>query len=200
MPTLGFLKKKRTREANRDSTSSSQPTSPVTPSATKTFEQAFQDANKPAATKTLPAMSHPRAEAPQAGATPYQPSTGSDVPVTTYAANPAAAPVQQQPPQLAQVSAPVSTPSPGTTDTQHLPTISNLINPASAHTGGDAYQKAPGNPPTYAAAPAAGAQVQPPSQPQTHALPSLPQAQPPQQPPQQQVPQQAVYGHLFDDF
>ncbi|KAI3400947.1 hypothetical protein diail_1155 [Diaporthe ilicicola] len=110
MPSLGFLKKKRTREADPSSTAS-QPTSPITPTTARSFDNS-----------TLPTSpsSTQSAEPPQKVAPAPRPlSEGAKV-----AMNPAAA-------HLAapyNVTPPAHSPSPGT-DPQNLPSIANLINP-----------------------------------------------------------------------
>src|SRR3569833_2390214 len=110
MPTLGFLKKKRTREGNTDPSANSQPSSHVTTTPAKPFEQSFDPA----------AQSHPSAAAPglsHAGSAVRQDE------ITAAAAAMIPVSVQQAP-----FSPPAPTPSPGS-EPQNLPSISNLINP-----------------------------------------------------------------------
>ncbi|TLD33248.1 hypothetical protein PspLS_00465 [Pyricularia sp. CBS 133598] len=118
MPSLGFLKKKRTRDGNNDN--SSQPTSPVTPTAAQSFEQAQ-------ALGTPSAINNSQAHAQQQSYSVPQPgySVGTEV--------------QAQQPQMNSISQhqqqafapPAHTPSPGTMDPQqNLPSISNLMNPS----------------------------------------------------------------------
>jgi protein kinase A len=109
MPNLGFLnlKKKRTREGNPDPSSSSQPTSPVTPSTSKPFDNG-----------AVPIAASLQSPAPQPIAQPAQalkPETTA-VEAETQAMNPVA------------VHPPAYVPA-HSTDAQNLPTISNLINP-----------------------------------------------------------------------
>ncbi|KAH9887470.1 Pkinase-domain-containing protein [Xylariomycetidae sp. FL2044] len=129
MPTLGFLKKKRTREDKSDH-SSSQPASPVTP-ITPTSARPF-DSNSLATTPTqsthpsTSAHSHSQSQShtqpilqvnstSQSNETPA--SAGGGFQMNPTAAQPAA-PYGIQP-----------TPSPGQTSTpQNLPSINNLIN------------------------------------------------------------------------
>lgn len=149
MPSLGFLKKKRTREAHPDPPSSSQPTSPVTPTATKTFEQAFRSSNSIASTisastttASTTAVSTTTASTastvPRSGAVPH-PADQSDR--ATGRASSSAVPVMASTPVLqhAQPASPASMLSPGA-DTQNLPTISNLINAPHADGAVQSYQ------------------------------------------------------------
>ena len=202
MPSLGFLKKKRTRDANPDSTSGSQPTSPVTPTATKTFEQAFQPSNSIASVASASSTSAPvasisgsqssaaRQQRAQTESTPASVSAekaappGPDLkPVTSATMD---STQQQQAHNMVPVNPPASTPSPGT-DIQNLPTISNLINPSNNSQPNQAYQQTLANPPTYSAVPTTVAGTQVPGQPQ------LLQQQQFQQQQQQQQQQQAAF-------
>jgi protein kinase A len=118
MPSLGFLKKKRTREANPgSSTAGSLPTSPVTPTASKALEQhhipaAVHSSGFPAASQPGPGLGH-----------------GEDAAMNS---------LQHQ----AQFAPPVPTPSPGT-EPQNLPSISNLINPPLQDGHAQPYQQQP---------------------------------------------------------
>ena len=131
MPTLGFLKKKRTREATSDPSSTSNPTSPVTPAHNKTFESVNTAAGANQCATTLP---HSVAHQPP----PPPPSQSGPSPVTIRNDD-KAVPAEKSPMNTQSVQhpypAPQHTPSPGT-DPQNLPSISNLINPAQ----NDAYQ------------------------------------------------------------
>ncbi|KAI1151375.1 Pkinase-domain-containing protein [Nemania diffusa] len=113
MPTLGFLKKKRTREDKSDP-SSSQPTSPITP---VTPTRGFESFN------TIPSKSTSKTSAP----TPSQPTSQSkEVPVS------AGGGPQMNPPAVHHQPVPYGiqqSPSPGHIVTPHnLPSINNLIN------------------------------------------------------------------------
>jgi protein kinase A len=197
MPSLGFLKKKRTRDANPDSTSGSQPTSPVTPTATKTFEQAFQQPSNSIASVTSAASTTTEpivAAASLQSSVPRQPgsqpesapasvlTTKAPVPASTPGLVPVpAATMDSTQPDQAQIlvpaNRPVSTPSPGT-EVQNLPSISHLINASHNGQDGQAYQQVPTNPPAYSAVPTTTADSQPQSQ--------IPQKQPQVQQQQQQ--------------
>ncbi|KAL1894164.1 cAMP-dependent protein kinase catalytic subunit [Sporothrix stenoceras] len=199
MPSLGFLKKKRTRDANPDSTSGSQPTSPVTPTATKTFEQAFQQPSnsiasvasaastttQPIAATTGSQSSAVRQQAPQPESAPASVSTAkAPVPAPTVVPAPAATMDSTQPHQaqnLVPANPPVSTPSPGT-EVQNLPSISNLINPSHNGQDGQTYQQVPTNPPAYSTVPQTTADSQA-------------QSQVPQKQPQAQQQQHHVVPH-----
>ncbi|ERS97219.1 AGC/PKA protein kinase [Sporothrix schenckii ATCC 58251] len=205
MPSLGFLKKKRTRDANPDSTSGSQPTSPVTPTATKTFEQAFQQPSNSiasvasaASTTTQPiAAATAGSQSSQQGLHPESaPASVSTAkgPAPAPALVPApAAPTmdstqQHQAQNLVPVNLPMSTPSPGT-EVPNLPSISNLINPShNGQTAQQTYQQGPTNPPSYSTVPTTTADSQTPA---TQVPQKLPQAQ--QQ--QQQAQQAALHPH-----
>ncbi|KAI0867703.1 Pkinase-domain-containing protein [Hypoxylon argillaceum] len=113
MPTLGFLKKKRTREDKSDP-SSSQPTSPITP---VTPTRGFESFN------TIPSKSTSKTSAP----TQSQPTSQSkEVPVS------AGGGPQMNPPAVHHQPVPYGiqqSPSPGHIVTPHnLPSINNLIN------------------------------------------------------------------------
>jgi protein kinase A len=114
MPTLpGFLtlKKKKTREGNTDSSLPSNPTSPVTPTAAKAFDQ--QTVPLPA---PQPVAAQAQSLAAAVGRPDTQPQAADSNIMNTL-------PVQQA------FSPPQHTPSPGTELQQNLPHISNLINP-----------------------------------------------------------------------
>ncbi|KAI0408743.1 Pkinase-domain-containing protein [Xylaria palmicola] len=111
MPTLGFLKKKRTREDKTDP--SSQPTSPVTPlTPTRPFESFNTAPSKPVPNTSGPAQPQPTNQSNEAST-----SAGGGAQM-----NPPA--VHQAAPYGIQQS-----PSPGHMAPQHnLPSINNLIN------------------------------------------------------------------------
>ncbi|KAI0395289.1 Pkinase-domain-containing protein [Xylariaceae sp. FL0594] len=117
MPSLGFLKKKRTREDKTDP-SSSQPTSPVTPS-TPTSSRAFESF------ATVPSIASSHTSAPTASQSSILPSQSKESAVSAggepqmnLSATQQAAPYGLQP-----------TPSPGQVVMPHnLPSINNLIN------------------------------------------------------------------------
>lgn len=114
MPTLGFLKKKRTKESSgpKDSPSSSQATSPVTPTTSRTLDNSIASVSTQS---TVPQAQAPltdtiKEESP-AVADEQQPMTqGVAHHQQTYAASPHT----------------VGTPVP---EQQNLPSINNLINP-----------------------------------------------------------------------
>ncbi|KAK1765666.1 camp-dependent protein kinase catalytic subunit [Phialemonium atrogriseum] len=106
MPTLGFLKKKRTREGNSDPSSTSQPTSPVTPTSNKSFN---------------PTISSQQSAASQATSQPSTTNTQDSRAETAEKQPMNNLPVQQP------VVPPQQTPSPGS-EPQNLPSILNLIN------------------------------------------------------------------------
>ena len=116
MPTLGFLKKKRTRESAgpNDPTSptatSNQPGSPITPTSSRGFDNSI-DSHSTQTTATSQATT--QASAVKNEETPV--AVGEHQPMSQRGAAP-----QQEPSQT-------QSPSPGTG--QNLPTINNLINP-----------------------------------------------------------------------
>lgn len=116
MPTLGFLKKKRTKESSgsKDSPSSSQATSPITPTNSRGFDNPIASISSTPAAPQAQAASQSTASTNQespAGAGEQQPMTqGIAHQQQTYAASPhntGASPAEQQ----------------------NLPSINNLINP-----------------------------------------------------------------------
>ncbi|KAI0816452.1 Pkinase-domain-containing protein [Xylaria sp. FL0064] len=141
MPTLGFLKKKRTREDKNDP-SSSQPTSPVTPvTPTRTFESFNTIPSKSTSNNSTLTQSQSTS---QSNETPVSAGGGTQM-------NPPA--VHQAVPYGVQQS-----PSPGHMVTPHnLPSINNLINlpQTDGHHGTPPQQpqaqvQAPAQVPTYA--------------------------------------------------
>ncbi|OTB06049.1 hypothetical protein M426DRAFT_72603 [Hypoxylon sp. CI-4A] len=117
MPTLGFLKKKRTKEEKPDP-SSSQPTSPVTP-ITPTSSRTFGSSSL----TTIP--THSTASTSIASRSQSTVQTSQEAPVSSGGA-------PQMNPQAAHQVSPYGlqpTPSPAHTGTpQNLPSINNLIN------------------------------------------------------------------------
>ncbi|KAM7197714.1 camp-dependent protein kinase type 2 [Rhypophila sp. PSN 637] len=109
MPSLGFLKKKRTREGNTDHSAPSNPTSPVTPTTSRSWDQNPQ--NPGALTSPNASGAHQQSQ-PTATAPASQ-----DAPPDSM--NKVSAQQSYPPPQ--------PTPSPGT-DPQNLPSISNIVN------------------------------------------------------------------------
>ncbi|KAK5664128.1 hypothetical protein OQA88_343 [Cercophora sp. LCS_1] len=111
MPSLGFLKKKKTREEKPDLASPSNPTSPVTPTTAKGFEQTVIPLAPSISTVSqAPSVSTTISKQDTQPGVPDQ-STMNSLPI-------------QQPPFIPQ-----HTPSPGTDVAQNYPHISNLINP-----------------------------------------------------------------------
>ena len=188
MPSLGFLKKKRTRDQHSDP-SSSQPNSPVTPTASKNFEsssapapQAHSSGASATSTSQLgPATSQGQSQQSQ------QSQQGSPADINQMHNPHLQHPYVSTPPQ--------PTPSPGT-EPQNLPRIANLINPPQ-HDGSSqqSYQQQIGS--KFPAPPAnngaVGSQQYPStmSQPQHQQQPQQPQQTQPQQQ-QQQQPQQQI--------
>lgn len=169
MLNLGFLKKKRTRGASSDSTSASQPTSPVTPTGTKSSERAFKPSYPttkvaPAASTTVPAapasQAQPSASHQQAAhtdSTPISTSTKAAAPGPSSVLAPSAnmdVAQQYQTHKTVPANPPASTPSPGT-DIQNLPSISSLINPSHIDQQQHHNQQAPANPTAYLEKPTA---------------------------------------------
>lgn len=120
MPTLGFLKKKRTRESpgQKDlaspTSTSSQATSPITPTSSRGFDNSIASISTQSTTpQTQNASSAPAQQEVPAAAGEQQPMTQG----VSY---------QQQ----ASVAGQYQDIKPAAnTDTQNLPTINNLINP-----------------------------------------------------------------------
>ncbi|KAI8626861.1 Pkinase-domain-containing protein [Xylariaceae sp. FL1651] len=114
MPTLGFLKKKRTREDKTDP-SSSQPTSPVTPvtpTSSRAFESFTTNLSKSTSNTSFLTQSQSTTQSKETPA-----SAGGGPQMNPPAVHPAAPYGIQH------------TPSPGQTATPHnLPSINNLIN------------------------------------------------------------------------
>ncbi|KAF6844915.1 cAMP-dependent protein kinase type 2 [Colletotrichum musicola] len=177
MPTLGFLKKKRTREANQDPQGSSLPTSPVTPTSSKPFESSIST--------TLSSNSHPPSQPGGPGHKQQEDSASGAAkqqmyPVTVHPPPNQSAPHQPHYNQQGDQQ-------------QNLPSISNLINPPQ-HDGasnGHNYLAQPSqNPPTNPSPGTDPARLQ-----QQQAQSMLHPPQQPQQPQQQQhQPQHQQHG------
>lgn len=120
MPTLGFLKKKRTREDKTDPSPPSNPTSPVTPTAARPFEGAVP------LSQQISAASQQSSYSTTSTKRDFQPELAD----SSAAMN--SLPVQQQP------YPPQPTPSPGT-EQPNLPRIANLIHPSHQHDNGGSY-------------------------------------------------------------
>ncbi|KAH8737934.1 kinase-like domain-containing protein [Ilyonectria robusta] len=150
MPSLGFLKKKRTREGNSDP-SSSNPTSPVTPTSSTSFirsasisrpfssllpRSSTTSTSSPVAAST--AQTH--AQAPASAGTAPQPQTQSHPYPSAPAHQTAATEAERQQMNSVNVLAP-SYPagSPNPHDPQNLPSISNLINPPQHDSAANSY-------------------------------------------------------------
>lgn len=134
MPSLGFLKKKRTREQNSDPSNSSQPNSPVTPTAPKTFE--------PNPVPTLQTQTSAGSATSQLGPAIQQgQSNQSQQSHHSQQGEPADKPsMHNSHLQHPYVSPPQPTPSPGT-QPQNLPRIANLINPPQQDDSSQSYQQ-----------------------------------------------------------
>ncbi|KAK3322431.1 cAMP dependent protein kinase A catalytic subunit [Apodospora peruviana] len=172
MPTLGFLKKKRTREGNTDPSPPSNPTSPVTPTAARTFDQLPSSHSTASQQQQQQLQPHSTSRPGTAGPARQDPQSDQ---MNTLPAHQAF-----QPPQ--------PTPSPGT-DPQNLPSISNLINPPQ-HNDVTAYQQQIST--RYAPSPANGGSTGPPSQSAAMALPQQQQSLPLASQPQPQAPQDQI--------
>ncbi|KAL0473661.1 NCU06240-like protein [Neurospora intermedia] len=120
LPSLGFLKKKRTKEGNTDPSSTSHPTSPVTPTSVSSLDR----------NSIQSSIARISSHSSASQATSQSVATGTTTIDTTHMptllphenpVNMNTLPVQQHayPPQ--------HTPSPGAAEQQNLPSISNLI-------------------------------------------------------------------------
>jgi protein kinase A len=113
MPTLGFLKKKRTRESpgqkdlNSPTSTSSQPTSPITPTSSRGFDNSIASVSTQSTAPQTLSTSQPAAPPNQSSPT----AVGEQQPMTQG--------LTQQQQQARPVPA----------EQQNLPTINNLINP-----------------------------------------------------------------------
>ncbi|KAL0931703.1 camp-dependent protein kinase catalytic subunit [Colletotrichum truncatum] len=117
MPTLGFLKKKRTREANQDPQGASLPTSPVTPTSSKPFDSSIST--------TLSSLSS-NSQAPSHGGTGQKPQ--QDPASSDAAKNQQMYPVSVHPPPNQSAPHQPHHNQQGEPQ-QNLPSINNLINP-----------------------------------------------------------------------
>lgn len=119
MPTLGFLKKKRTRESpgQNDVTSptsaSSQPTSPITPTSSRGFDNSIASVS----TQSTAPQSQPVSQPAPPGKT-ENPTTVGEQPTMQRVAQP----------QPSNQGTYAQSPSPAA-EQQNLPTINNIINP-----------------------------------------------------------------------
>ncbi|KAJ0285831.1 cAMP-dependent protein kinase catalytic subunit [Colletotrichum noveboracense] len=112
MPTLGFLKKKRTREGNQDSQGASLPTSPVTPTSSKPFDSSIST--------TLSSLSSNGQGQKQEDSASFEAAKHQQMyPVTVHPPNQSAT---HQPHYD-------NNNNNNQADQQNLPSISNLINP-----------------------------------------------------------------------
>ncbi|KAK0753399.1 camp-dependent protein kinase catalytic subunit [Schizothecium vesticola] len=118
MPTLGFLKKKRTREDKTDPSPPSNPTSPVTPTAARPFEGSVP------LSQQISAASQQSSYSTTSTKRDLQPELADSSAMNSL-------PVQQAYP-------PQPTPSPGT-EQPNLPRIANLIHPSHQHDNGGSY-------------------------------------------------------------
>ncbi|KAF4989984.1 hypothetical protein FGRMN_8758 [Fusarium graminum] len=160
MPSLGFLKKKRTREGNSDPSASS-PTSPITPttSRSKSISKAFHlpRNNRHSTSAPTAQPTNAQQEQPQQQQQQQQPDHTQQGAVPP--ANQASAPNQQtagatdnQPPgDMSAIN--LHQPSYGGHDHQNLPSINNLINPPQQqhNAQGNSYNNAQANPQFLAA-------------------------------------------------
>jgi protein kinase A len=122
MPTLGFLKKKRTRESpgQKDlaspTSTSSQATSPITPTSSRGFTDSIASVSTQSTAPQIPSSSQPSAPAQE------------EVPTTVGAQQPMTQGVSYQ--QQASAPGQYQDIKPAANiDHQNLPTINNLINP-----------------------------------------------------------------------
>lgn len=158
MPTLGFLKKKRTRESPGQNdlasptSTSSQPTSPITPTSSRGFENSITSVSTQSTAPTAESISK------------TEPSTKSEAPTVV---SEKAAMTQSAIHQMHNTHGGYI-PSPALPDHQNLPSINTLINPP--QNDGATQTKASGQNPT---APANGGARTPtnPSHPIAHAAP-----------------------------
>jgi hypothetical protein len=121
MPTLGFLKKKRTKESpgSKDSPSSSQVTSPITPTTSRGFDNSIASASS---TSTAPqAQSAPQSTAPSTA------PTNKETPATAGEQQPMTQGVAHH--QQTYAASPHTTGDPLPAEQQNLPSINSLINP-----------------------------------------------------------------------
>ncbi|OIW32967.1 camp-dependent protein kinase catalytic subunit [Coniochaeta ligniaria NRRL 30616] len=143
MPSLGFLKKKRTRDQNSDPSNTSQPNSPVTPTASKNFDSSAVPALQTQSTAASATSTSQLGPAIHQGQNHQsQQSIQSQPSYQGQQGQPADKPPMQNPPlQHPYVSPtpPQPTPSPGA-QPQNLPRIANLINPPEHDGSSQSYQ------------------------------------------------------------
>ncbi|KAK0673833.1 putative camp-dependent protein kinase [Cercophora samala] len=178
-----LLKKKRTKEGHQDSSTHSNPTSPVTPTTAKSLEHPTLPL---APSQPVAASSQPTVQSGSGGAVAAASTTTAHPGPTQASAEP---PVAMNPnlnpnPYTHQgFSGPQPTPSPGSENQQNLPRISNLINHPQQHDGpAGGYQQHLGTPTSQYN-----------THPSSSGIPGqqqLPLPQQPQQPQQPQYPQQ----------
>lgn len=186
MPSLGFLKKKRTRDGNSDP-SSSNPTSPVT---SKPFDTSSQP-------RTLSGLGQAGAAAPsQSGQSQSDSNPAAPIAQQQQQQAPQQQPIQGQeqqqqppPPQQQQqtdgqmnpqfVQGTAYAAAPGVQDPQNLPTISNLMNPQSDGSANH-YSTSPypavmsnSNPHTASASPGTDPELLKQQQQQAHPVPAM---------------------------
>ncbi|KAM0210451.1 hypothetical protein ACHAPQ_005137 [Fusarium lateritium] len=167
MPSLGFLKKKRTREGNSDPSASS-PTSPVTPttSRSKSISKAFHlprnnrhSTSAPTAQPAHAQQQQQQQEQPQQHQPQQQQPDHTQegtAPLTNQSSAPnhqtAGAADNQPPGDMSAIN--LQQPSYGSHDHQNLPSINNLINPPQQqqqNAQGSSYNNAQANPQFLAA-------------------------------------------------
>lgn len=138
MPSLGFLKKKRTRDSNPDP-STSNPTSPVAASATA----AATSPSKPSDLSTNQFFASHAGTAQKSPIVPAPAQSSSSVPAFSQHQQ------QQMSPTAAQGGTTFATPVPmqaSQVDSQNLPSISNLIHQPQNGASDNNYSSAPYNP------------------------------------------------------
>lgn len=177
MPSLGFLKKKRTRDGNSDP-SSSNPTSPVN---TKPFDNSSQPQvqtgdGQAGAAATSQAQNSSILATIATSQQQQQPASGNSNPQQQDGAQP-----HQQAPMNSQQQQPIQGQAYGGQDGQNLPTINNLMNPqgdgAGNHYSPSPYPAAVMSPNTHTATASPGTDPDrlKQQQQQAHPVPSLPQ-------------------------
>ncbi|KAK1980654.1 kinase-like domain-containing protein [Colletotrichum cereale] len=172
MPTLGFLKKKRTREGNQDSQGSSLPTSPVTPTSSKPFDSSISTTLSSLSSSSQHGLKQ-NDDSASSEAAKQQQQQQQMYPVTVHPPNQSAAHQSHYNQQAGSQ--------------QNIPSINNLINPTQ--------QDASNNGHNYLAQPPQPSQPNPspgsdPARLQQQQAQSM--LQPP--PPQQQQQQQQQFG------
>ncbi|KAI5465600.1 kinase-like domain-containing protein [Mariannaea sp. PMI_226] len=190
MPSLGFLKKKRTREGNSD-TSTSNPTSPVTPTSSarsSSISRPFSSLLPRSSGTSNPTPSTSQSTAHS------QTQAQSDLPPAPV---PAQEPTTAERPQQQMNSVNVHPPTyqtgaPMPHDSQNLPSIHNLINPPQHEASGNHYSNSNNSHSPYPLD-SRPQTVSPGTDPALLQQQQLQHHQPPPQPPQhQQIPAQAT--------